>query len=290
MTELICNGRIRCTQNDRKWYLKKGESSLVYSCCEICFNNHIKDTPKEEFYVETSYIHSANCDYYLYDSDYNFEDCSIILNNIRLSIIDDMGHRFKLDKELENTFLVDENIEYRFVIENLSAYKDKENSKIKLDYCKINNDEFKLYSPNEMENYIIEAKVSPLNTNKNSSTYNTIKDDDQNYVMVNTTNFENLNLSENDNLIFVVSKYNLFDNYQISELMQKDNGTFVDHTYGIEMLKLNTNEQNIKYKGFIGIEIYSNDTNNNASFNITIKRINKSPEIILENKNFDISI
>jgi len=72
--------------------------------------------------------------------------------------------------------------------------------------------------------------------------------------------------------------------------MQKDNGTFVDHTYGIEMLKLNTNEQNIKYKGFIGIEIYSNDTNNNASFNITIKRINKSPEIILENKNFDISI
>jgi len=46
-----CKGRIRVKENDRKWYLEKGKSSMLYTCCEACYNNYIKNTPNEQNYV-----------------------------------------------------------------------------------------------------------------------------------------------------------------------------------------------------------------------------------------------
>src|SRR5271166_3449919 len=99
-----CQGRIRVSNMATKWYLDKNKSSMLYTCCEDCYNKYIIGTPQENDFEEYEAEGSANCDYFLYNTDCNFQDCSIVKHNIRVSIIDIMGNRFKLHDE--NTFLI----------------------------------------------------------------------------------------------------------------------------------------------------------------------------------------
>ena len=295
-----CKGRIRVKENDRKWYLEKGKSSMLYTCCEACYNNYIKNTPNEQNYVETTAVNGANCDYLLYETNCNFVDCSVTKNGIRVSIIDSTGRRCKLSPNDNTTFLAKNGDTYSFLIENLTDNPNKETSKIMLDACKINNEEFNLPPSQRCSPFIIEANII-----KNSMGYICNDDDDSempeltenNENNENNDNFskkciEDLNqkLSENkiirivennlnvktanisdDDLIFTVSKYEQLNTLQISELKQSNLGIF-SNNIGMPILSLDVSDGS-KYKAFFCIDTYSCKPDNVTQFSISVKFI-----------------
>ena len=147
-----CKGRAVVKENDRKWYLHKEKSQFLYTCCEECYVNNIKGTVNEDKYFEyiTDDIGNCMCDYLLYETDCNYEDCSITKNNLRISVVDETGKRCKLDKTGKydkniTTFLLKNNNPYSLLVENVNGSSNGpnkylfESSKISMNSLRINN-------------------------------------------------------------------------------------------------------------------------------------------------------
>src|SRR5579885_1199718 len=95
MSQFKCPGRTRIQDKNVKWYLQKGLSSNIYTCCQDCYLKFIKGTDLEKNFDECDNLSNCNCDYLLYKTDCNFNDCSVSQDSIRISIIDISGKRFK---------------------------------------------------------------------------------------------------------------------------------------------------------------------------------------------------
>ena len=320
MSTPSCKGRIRVTENDRKWYVEKGKSSMLYTCCEECFNNNIKDTPKEETYELGTFV-GANCDYFLYETDCNFEDCSITNNGFRVSIVTDNGKRCKLSTTENATFLVKEGDIYSLVIENLTGDVTSEMQRIMLETLTINNDEFQLDSSEKWAPYIIEARItmnqmtfndklsdktndkSPNDMpkpiiKKLSHMYDENETDEPNEINETIHSLSNINevndnsesnkklINQYDDLVFTLIKCNHGSLFNISELEQSLPNIFCDPS-GIPLLKLQPKE-NINYKAFLGINIYECNSNDTSQFSISVKYVSENESN--SNDEFDISI
>ena len=156
----LCQGRTKILLQDRKWYKDKNKSSMLYTCCEYCYENYIKGTNKENDHIEIDVSGGGtNCDYLLYNTDCDFKDCSIILNNIRVSVVDVMGYRYKLIDSIDPTFSAD-NDSYTIIVENLTDNMLKETSMMFLEKCYINDDEFQLSNEENFTPFIMEMDVN----------------------------------------------------------------------------------------------------------------------------------
>lgn len=257
MVSPVCLGRTKIMQQDRKWYIDKKKSSMLYTCCEGCFNNYIKGTDKESEYHEINTSNGGtNCDFLLYKTECDFQDCSITKNNIRVSCIDNAGNRYKLDsKSLEPTFLVQKNDTYSLLIENLTDDLLKESSMISLEKCKINNNLFEIMKEDNFMPFIVETEIIPQ---LHSETDHNISNTD-------------------DDIIFTVLRYSQFTMVNVSGLTEISDDHLNEYMYPVQ--------SNTKYKGFLGMCIYKCDPSNIIDFSITIKRIDHLSEI--QNDNMD---
>lgn len=240
MKTFKCPGRNRI-QSDQymKWYLLNGKSSMLYTCCEECYNKYIKGTDQEKNYELNDNLNNCNCDFLLYKTDCDFSDCSLINKKIRLSIIDESGERFKNDN---TTFFVTSNSKLFAIIENLDQQL---HSYIGITEFSINNN--KLNSKNllkeDFTKYMLEIELLPLNQKKNII-------------------FDEINVH------FKLCTYNELDTFNIFELLQLPDGTFIDPG-GKPWLKLNSTTS--KFKAFLDVSLYECVTNNESEFNFTIK-------------------
>lgn len=228
-----CPGKKVSSDDNRTWYLDKNKSSMLYTCCEGCFNNYIKGTDNEQNFIQIN-GGAANCDYNFYNSDCNFIDCSITTNNIRLSITDTTGRRYKLSTNEENTFLMDSICDYIITLENLVDNKIEEISRINIEKIKINTDTLTIDSDINFSPYVIDLPI------------------------------DNSEMSDIDDEIWIeISKYD-----KKTILHTSDEFNTIDN---IDFIM--PNSQNFKHKGFLGLCIYSADPNNDISIYFKVKTI-----------------
>lgn len=225
-----CCGRKKIKASNHKWYIEKNKSPTFYLCCEVCYNQYIKGTKDETNYKESAFSTEANCDYMMYKTDCNFTDCAFIVNNIRISVIDDMGNRYKKSTMDDKTFIIPNKKSYSIIIENLNEVDNKQipNTRIALEGFKINGGQFNLGKLTDFMQYVIEAQIT-LQEDNNSSEI------------------------ENDIIILKVNRYERLDTLPIMELKEKENGIFYNDS--LPLIKLQT-DKDFKYKAFTSIDIY----------------------------------
>ncbi len=244
-----CKGRERITNKDRKWYGVKGKSTDIYTCCEDCYIKFIKDTSKEESYFEIQNVINPNCDYFLYETNCNFEDCSFIKNNIRVSIIDNMGRRYKKNTIDDIIYMTNDNKTYAIIIENLLV--NDELSKLSLESCSINDQLVDFSLDTNILFSIIELNIDDGFINNN----------------------------EYDNIYLSVNQYIKHDFCPITELPQNNSG-MIYSTTGIPLLQI-INKPNEKTKAILGIDVYKCDNNKIIDFHLTVtnKNVDEIDEI-----------
>jgi len=232
-----CKGRERVIEKDRKWYIDKNKSAELYTCCEECYVKYIKNTPNEDNYTEIQHVINPNCDYFLYETDCNFEDCSFVKNNIRVSVVDNMGKRYKKTL-IENTIYIPNDIKtYNLIIENLLM--EKGTTKLSLENCSINNKQINiLYDMNTLFS-IIELNI------------------DEGFVN-----------DEYDDIHLSISQYIKHDFFPITELPQNENGV-IYNTLGTPLLQIK-NKPNEKTKAVLGVDVYKCDNSKITDFYLTV--------------------
>lgn len=236
-----CPGRKRVQDKNTKWYLQKGFSCSVYTCCEDCYFKYIKGTPQEKNYEEYDNLSNCNCDFLFYKTDCNFEDCSLTENNFRISLIDITGKRFKNNK---NEFSVSphifENSKLFVTIENLNI---EATSYINLNFLSLDNKEINLkaYLKDDLTKHILEIELDP----------------------------KLIKQSFDETLVKLsVSKFNKLESLNIFELLHLPDGTFID-PMGKPWLKFKNDA--VKYKAFLDVTLYETVPMEEFKFNLFIK-------------------
>jgi hypothetical protein len=268
-----CPGRLHYPLEslNEKWYTIKTKSCYYYTCCQECYEKYIKGTNKEILFEETKGLSGCNCDYLIYDTDCNFSDCSSTKNDVRISIIDNLGKRFKKTLSNDNYNLICEipkNSEYSLFIENL--FKDEnENSFISVEYLFVNDKKCEIIGISNLEKYTFEFLVSLEG------------------IFPELSN-ENILSMDNIEIRLKINKYKLLLNRspKMLELDQDPNGFFVDLN-GHKVIKAPNDAEN-NYKAFVGLNLYHNEIKNQTEFTIQIKHNDK--KIHNTSENIKISI
>jgi hypothetical protein len=232
--------------------MQKGKPSTLYTCCEECYYNYVKGTDNEASHIECDAVGNCNCDYQLYNSTCDFEDCSVKNDLIRVSIVDHEGLRCK---SKNNTFHVKPGHSYTILVENLTP----SSSKIAIDSCMINEEELKISKKENFSKYIVESTVESPNSE------NTV-----------------------DNIKLTVSLYKQFQDSLTFRELQCNNGVLADET-GTPWMKLGANAES-KYKATLNLDIYESKPTDNQTFDIVVIHTDESIDVYSKDDEFNITI
>lgn len=249
-----CAGRVR-VNDERKWFIEKGKPSTLYTCCEECYYKYIKGTPKESNYLECDAVGNCNCDYQLYNSDCNFEDCCVQNDYVRVSILNKEGERCK---SKNNVFHIKPNQSYSILVENLKLEKG-DDYKIALDLCLINDEKLEISNKENFSKYIIETNVNGPNNE------NTI-----------------------DNIKLIICVYTKFKDSVVIKELDCNNGVLIDE-FKKPWMHIETTTES-KYRASLNLDVYEAKEENNQGFDIIVVHTNEEVEVYNKDDGYSITI